>query len=60
MDLFPSELSYHTLDCLGVSYINMVEINLSSTSMAFMTNYELHTVNKFKEKLGGDGSKITH
>ena len=40
----PGNGRYRTFNLLGVPYIDMVNINRSSTSVPYMTNYDLHTL----------------
>ena len=51
---------YEILDLIGLPCIDMVEINREYTSISYMTNYDIHILKMYKEKLGEDGSKGIH
>ena len=49
-----------TLDELGVSDIDMVEITIQYPSVSYMTYDDLHTLERCDERLREDRSKRTH
>ena len=51
-DLFPGGRRYHTFSFLGFQYIEMVETNISYTTVLYITNYVLHILKRYEEKLG--------
>ena len=60
MDRFPGGSRSQTFNCLGVPDIEMVDINILSTSVSSMTYDDLHTLNRYEEKVGESISTRTH
>ena len=60
MEILPGGRMSHIFYCLDVSQVDMVGITRASISIQSMTNYDLNTLKRYKDKLGEGISKREH